>query len=347
MRFVSSIRSATRQPILQVLKTSAAAIIAWVVCVVALDQQLPIFAAIAALLVVQPSVNQSLAKGVERSVGVIAGVALAYGVGLHFGKSSVVVLAVIVVALLLAWVFKLAPGSANQLPISAMLVLAIGTQTSGYAANRILETIIGAVVALAVNAAIVPPVLLAPAHLAVGRLVREIASSLDSLADALDTHLPPEDLEAILVKARGLRAVRDTAAVAIASGEESLALNPRGSRHRRLLENDARLLERLTILSTRVPGMIRAVRDNYDESLMQEPSVVSIVRELRRASHDLRLAWSDTERPKDTRSVTAELPTLTAPLAIMRPHPEHWILIGSLLEDLRRVREEIIGAIDS
>jgi hypothetical protein len=34
---------------------------------------------------------------------------------------------------------------------------------------------------------------------------------------------------------------------------------------------------------------------------------------------------------------------LTAPLRITRPHPEHWLLIGSLMEDLRRIREEIVG----
>ena len=28
---------------------------------------------------------------------------------------------------------------------------------------------------------------------------------------------------------------------------------------------------------------------------------------------------------------------------IMTPHPQHWILIGALMEDLRRVREEITG----
>jgi hypothetical protein len=27
---------------------------------------------------------------------------------------------------------------------------------------------------------------------------------------------------------------------------------------------------------------------------------------------------------------------------VLRPDPEHWVLIGSLLEDIRRVREEII-----
>ena len=138
MRFSTPLRASRRTSLLQVAKTSIAAIVAWIFCVVALEQPLPIFAAIAALLVVQPSVNQSVAKGVERSVGVVLGVVLAYGVGQLFGHSSAVVLAVIVVSLLLSWLLRLTPGSSVQIPISAMLVLAIGAQTSGYAINRIL-----------------------------------------------------------------------------------------------------------------------------------------------------------------------------------------------------------------
>ncbi|HUG51472.1 MAG TPA: FUSC family protein, partial [Terrimesophilobacter sp.] len=60
MRLTSSLRASSRSPLLQVLKTSLASVGAWVVCVVLLNQPLPIFAAIAALLVVQPSVNLSL-----------------------------------------------------------------------------------------------------------------------------------------------------------------------------------------------------------------------------------------------------------------------------------------------
>jgi hypothetical protein len=44
--------------------------------------------------------------------------------------------------------------------------------------------------------------------------------------------------------------------------------------------------------------------------------------------------------------VTAELPALTAPLVIAKPHPDHWILVGSLMEDLRRVREVLVGLAD-
>ncbi|MBD8141007.1 hypothetical protein IFT36_10685, partial [Frigoribacterium sp. CFBP 13605] len=36
-------------------------------------------------------------------------------------------------------------------------------------------------------------------------------------------------------------------------------------------------------------------------------------------------------------------PALTSPVSVLRPDPDNWVLVGSLLEDLRRVREEIIG----
>ena len=88
MPLLPSLRSTARSPILQVLKTSVAVIAAWLLCSALFTQQAPIFAAIAALLVVQPSVNQSIAKGLERSVGVILGVVLAYGVGFWFGTAS-------------------------------------------------------------------------------------------------------------------------------------------------------------------------------------------------------------------------------------------------------------------
>ena len=337
MSLLPSLRAKSRSPLLQVLKTSVAVIASWLLCAALFSQQAPIFAAIAALLVVQPSVNQSLLKGLERSVGVILGVVIAYGIGFAFGTSSWVVLAAIVLALVVSWALKLGPGSANQIPIIAMLVLSLGALQLGYAVDRILETVIGAVIGLAVNALIVPPVLLQPAHLAVARLAREIGVAMERLAASLSTDTPRAELEAMLVKARTLRGVRDTAIAAVASGAESLTLNPRRGRHRTLLEKDAELLDRLTILVTRVLGMTRAVRDNYQPSLISDPAIVEIAEELRRAAHDVRLLGR--EDP-----TTPESPLLTAPLLILRPNPEHWILIGSLLEDLRRVRHEIVGA---
>lgn len=342
VRIAGTFRAAARTPLLQVLKTSAAAVIAWLLCVVILKQPLPIFAAIAALLVVQPSVSQSFSRGVERSLGVIFGVVLAYAVGLIFGTSTWIVLGVIVVALLLAWVFRLSAGSTNQIPISAMLVLSIGGLTPAYAVNRIVETIIGAVVGLIINVAIVPPVLLAPAHVAVLRLLRDCAACLDGIAVSLTTPQDRASLNELLASARALRTTQAAANSALAAGDDSLTLNPRRSRFRRVLENDGRLLDRLGVLVTRIIGMTRAIHDNYEPSLTQDRVVADIARELTRAAHDLRLLGEDAEGTKPG-AAPEETPALTSPLIVVSPNPEHWILIGSLLEDMRRVREEIVG----
>lgn len=344
-----SLQAKARGPLLQVLKTSVAAIAAWLSCNLVLGQPAPIFATIAALLVVQPSVNQSLIKGVERSVGVIFGVLLAFVAGALFGSATWVVLAVILVSLLLAWALRLTPGSANQIPISAMLVVALGGQTASHAGERFIETIIGAAIGLTVNVLIVPPVLLEPARAAIARLASGIASTLDELAESLTTAQSPARREQILLTARGLRTAQDDATNAVTAAQDSLMLNPLGGRHRADLERDRTFLTSLTILVTRVLGMTRALNDHYDNELSTDPVVASIAAECGRAAHDVRLLARQLHRPDDrtgAQPITAELPALTAPLVIARPHPEHWILVGSLMEDLRRVREELIGQAD-
>ncbi|MEO7123375.1 MAG: FUSC family protein, partial [Lacisediminihabitans sp.] len=128
--------------------------------------------------------------------------------------------------------------------------------------------------------------------------------------------------------------------------EESLMFNPRGGKHRTILEYDHRFLASLTALVTQVLGMARAVHDHYDDELAEDPIVKSITVELTRAAHDLRLLARASARrttEDEPKPHTAEIPALTAPLEVAKPSQRNWILIGSLLEDLRRVREGIIG----
>ncbi|TFD81347.1 FUSC family protein [Cryobacterium sp. Sr8] len=344
MRLTASLRTSSRVPLLQAVKTAVATVLAWLIAQLLLPGELPIFAAIAALLVVQPSINQSVGKAVERSLGVIGGVIIAYGVGLLFGQSSWIVLLTIVICILLAWALKLPPGSANQVPISAMLVLSIGTSTPAYALDRIIETVIGAGIALIVNVLIVPPVLLGPSHGAVRRLAGEVADTLDRLAAALRSPQRPFALEELMLTARLLRPMQEAAERAIKDAEESLAFNPRQAKHRRVLDADIEEYKRLKALVTRSIGMTRAFRDHYDDALHLEPTVQAFSQELGRAAHDLRLRAPGADAAAGERMPSPGEPAaLTAPLIIRTPHPEHWILIGSLMEDLRRVREEIVG----
>ena len=252
---------------------AVAVALAWTVSQLLLPNDLPIFAAIAALLVVQPSVNQTVGRAIERTAGVIGGVIIASTIGFFLGQSSWVVLGTIVVSILVAWALRLSPVSASQIPISAMLVLALGATTPGYALDRIFETFIGAGIALIVNALIVPPVLVAPARDAVGLLVREVADTFDRIAQALSTPQSPVDLMELMIKARLLRPMLVSAEKAIAGAEESLMLNPRKAKLRVALDTDLEMIGRLPTLVTRAIGMTRALHDHYDSSLQLEPSV--------------------------------------------------------------------------
>ena len=342
MRIPAAIRASQRSPLLQVVKSAAATIAAWLIAGWVFPGQLPVFAAIAALLVVQPSVNQSLSKALERSIGVIVGVVIAVGLGLLLGSPSWIVLLAIVVAMLVAWIFRASPGTGNQVAISAMLVLALGSSSPEYAVARIVETLIGVVIGIVVNALIVPPVLVEPARRNVGLLGRELAASLDRLADALPAPQTPARLQELMVEVRLLRPMKDAAAAAIAAGEESLTLNPRRSTHRADLQELKALLDRLSPIVTQTIGMTRACCDPCGVRLGAGPAGAASAEHLRRAGHDVRLAVQTTAPSAEPEPLTSAIPALTAPLVIRPPSSQHWILIGSLMEDLRRIRGELL-----
>ncbi len=344
-RYARVLQSDDRAPLLQIVKTGVAASLAWVVCLAILPAQLPVFGAIAAIIVVQPSVNQSFAKALERTVGVIVGVVIAYLVGLVFGPSTWIVLLAIILALLTGWALRLSQSTTVQLPISAMLVLTIGAETSGYAGGRIIETALGAVVAVVINLVIVPPVRLQPAHDAVAALGRESAVCLDGLARLLVEESTAAERNRALVEVRLLAPMLTTARAAVTGAEESLRFNPRRRANTDALELDNDLLAMLGVIVGRVPGMVRGLADNYDESLHGESTVRGLADEMEKAAHDLRLVMQDSDlRPVEPIPHTEELPVLTAPFQVVTPSPTHWILIGSLIEDLRRVHEVIVEA---
>ena len=338
---IPAIRAARRAPLLQVLKSGAATIAAWLIAGWLVPGPLPVFAAIAALLVVQPSVNQSLSKALERSTGVIIGVIIAVLLSLLLGAQSWVVLAAVVVAMLVAWALRASPGTANQVAISALLVLALGSSSPDYAVSRILETLIGAAIGFIVNVLIVPPVLTAPARRDIGMLGREVAASLDRLADALPSVRTRPQLQELMLEARLLRPMKDAAEASLTAGEESLALNPRRSRHRDDLVALRELFDRISPVVTQVIGMTRAYFDHYDDALADDPTVRAIAEQLRRAGHDVRLAVQAADAAPEPEALTSAIPALTAPLVVRRPASDHWILVGSLMEDLRRIHGEL------
>lgn len=339
MKVLGAVRASRRTPALQAAKAFLATIAAWLLASWLIqDGPPPVFAAIAALLVVQPSLNQSYLKGIERSAGVIAGVVVASLVGLALPDPAWALPVAVGAAILLAWALRMTAGTSNQAGISALLVIALGTATPSYAFDRVIETVLGAVIGFVVNLALVPPVAVAPAREAIDRLGEELARSLERLADALGTTNTAAELESLMVQARLLRPMRDAAEAALDAADESLTLNPRARRHREAIAAQRALLGTFTSVIRQTVGMTRAFYDHHDDEIAREPAVPGIAAQLRAAAHDVRLRL---RRSAPGAPETTTLPALTSPLTADPPTGPHWILIGSLLEDLRRVHGEL------
>ena len=241
--------------------------------------------------------------------------------------------------MLVAWALNMTPGTSNQVAISAMLVLALGASSPEYALDRVLETLIGAAIGIIVNALVVPPVAVAPR--ARSRPARRRARGIRGPARrGARGGADPAGARGALIEARLLRPMRDAADAAIAAGEESLTLNPRRSTHREELGALRELLDLLGPIVTQLIGMTRAFADPTTDALATSPPCGD-----RRAAapgrHDVRLAVRIAE--PEPEPMTSETPALTSALVIAPPTSGHWILVGSLMEDLRRIREELVG----
>jgi len=230
-----------RRPGLRTAKTTLAAVLSFV-----LAQQLgtsprPVLAPLTALLVVQLTMYETLASGLQRVASVVAGVLIAVGVATYVGLNWWSLGAVVAASLVIGRLLRLG-ANLLEVPISAMLVLAVGGAEVA-ALDRIYETLIGAGVGVAVNALIAAPLYVQPASDALGDLAERMAAFLRQLADQLGAGWSREAADRMLDEARRLGAEVARADRTLARAQDSARFNPRGAQAREALP---RLLTGLT-----------------------------------------------------------------------------------------------------
>ena len=230
-----------RTPGLRTAKTTLAAVLSFV-----LAQQLgtspqPVLAPLTALLVVQLTMYETVANGLQRVASVLAGVLIAVGVANYVGLTWWSLGGVIAGSLVIGRLLRLG-ANLLEVPISAMLVLAVGG-AEGAALERVYETLIGAGVGVAVNAVIAAPLYVQPAGDALGELADRMAAFLRQLADQLGAGWSREAADRMLDEARRLGAEVVRADRTLARAQDSARFNPRGAQAR---EAEPRLRTGLT-----------------------------------------------------------------------------------------------------
>jgi len=324
------------------VKTAVAASLSWWLAVLLFGAGLrPYFAPLAAILSMQVTVYETLAYGAQRILGVIGGVALSLLLVHLLRAGPLAVGLLVLLGTTVSSLLGFRARAATQVGVSGLLVMALGAKPD-YAAARLIETVLGALVGVAVQALLLPPDPTPAALEAVAAFGRTISQELGRLS----RREQGERSERVLALAR--QAAEAQAAVALA--RQSLRLNPlRQGRARmaRRLEIAFGALERAAI---EVRGMGRSLRGGEAEPLRRvaadavfaaREAVAAFVREVEgrdpQGAVQLRAALDRLHR--------ANSGALT-PLGELG-RGEVLREAGSLLTDLERLREDIRAAAHS
>ena len=249
-----------RDPVVvQTLRSTAAATISYVVALWLSSEPAPLTAPLTALLVVQVTLYATLTTSLRRVNAVVVGVVIAIAfsvlVGLTWWSLALVILASLVVGRIVR-VEEFVP----EVAISAMLVLGV-TQVASTAWDRVLETLIGAVVGLLFNVVLVPPVWVDTAGESIEDLARRMRLLLLDVGEQLTAPAPVERVAARLHEARRLDNDIADVDAALRQAEDSLRLNPRvkeGFLHRIVLRTG---LDTLEICAVVVRVLTRTLTD--------------------------------------------------------------------------------------
>jgi hypothetical protein len=339
-------------------KTALAAVLAYELARWLLgDQVPPLLAPLTALLVAQLTIFETVKSGLERVGSVVAGVLVAVLLskvaGLSWWSLGIAIFASLVIGQLL----RLGEHQL-EVPISAMLVLAVAGQAPSAAEGRVLETLIGAAVGVAVNALLGPPVYVQPAGDAVGDLADDLAELLRTMGEELTDAWSGEQARGWLRRTQELDTPLHAAGIALVRGEQSLRLNPRG---RRVLDGATTLRAGLAALehtAVQVRGICRDLSDLAERTEQRGQAEPEVLVALGRLLVELGggvAAFGQLLAPDVTGPPRPAVPLRIA-LEIARTHrdvlaelmlvdaatdPELWHIQGSLLANVDRLLREI------
>ena len=225
---------------LQIVKTVAAAVLAWVIAVEVLSLPQSFLAPWAALLTVHATVYRTLARGLQQAAAAVLGVLLAFAVGAAGLGVGALALALVVLAGLIAGTARPLRAESTTAAATALVVLLTGYADDGsMLLARLADTFIGIGVGLVVNLAVWPPLRDRRAARRIDDLDDRIGELLSELAAELGER-PGEapDPERWVERTRALDHGIDDAWADVRSARESGKLNFRREAARRV--RDAR-----------------------------------------------------------------------------------------------------------
>jgi uncharacterized membrane protein YgaE (UPF0421/DUF939 family) len=325
---------------LQLVKTVAAAVVAWVLAAHVLGLPQPFLAPWSAMLVVHFTVHASLTRGLQQMVSAVAGVVLAWAIwhALGGGMSP----AVLAVALLLSLVFaqlRWVKEEGTTAATTALFVLTTGFGDNSTALlARLLDTGIGLGVGLAVNLLVWPPLLDLSAARAITAIRAELADLLSLIAAECHDGCKDEDVDAWVERSRQLDGEVAQAWALVRLARESGRFNPR--RHSRTVResrNHAAVLDRTEQSLSETRSLARTLGHSVTDAKEWNP------RFRERWTALLEETAEALREPGDARlgEIRGKLATLAEDFSDEDLSGRHWTEYGGLILNLRNIATEM------
>ncbi|MGW8885789.1 aromatic acid exporter family protein [Streptomyces sp. NPDC055749] len=355
--FLNLVRRHNEPVVVQTIRSTVAAVISYVVALMLSSEPAPLTAPLTALLVVQVTLYSTLTTSMRRVNAVVAGVVIAIGfsslVGLSWWSLGLIILASLVLGR-----FVRAGEFVPEVAISAMLVLGV-TRVAATAWDRVLETLIGAVVGLLFNVLFAPPVWVQPASEAIEHLAGRMRRLLLSLSDEVLGHTTVAEAADRLHEARRLDHDIVEVDASLRQAEDSLRLNPRvkeGMLFRVVLRTGLDTLEicavvlrtlcrTLTDLAkarTREPLFPLETADALHELLRHVARAIESFAELITTQVSVNADAAE-DRLLEELSAAREARETVAHLLLdgVQRQPRQWQLHGALLTEVDRILDEL------
>lgn len=348
-----------REPVVvQTLRSAAAATVAYVIALRLSPEPAPLTAPLTALLVVQVTFFATLTNGIRRVNAVVTGVLVAIVFSLLVGLTWWSLALLLVAALSVGHLVRV-DEYVNEVAISAMLVL--GVTTVGYTAwARIVETLIGAIIGMACNLLLPPPVWIDAAGRSIEWLARRLRQLMLRMGEEAAGSIPWQRAAERLHEARRLDHDIIQVDAALRQAEESLRLNPRvkeGLLHRVVLRTGLDTLEICTVVLrvlarsfTDLAKARGAAKELFPPPIGQ--TVEQVLSEIADAVVSFAvLVTTDLSANAESAEsrLTAELHTAAATrdrlaeqlLEHVKEDREDWQLLGAVLTEVNRIIDEL------
>lgn len=331
----------TRTDLLQLLKSSVAAVVAWVLADRVLGLPQAFLAAWVALLTVHATVHRTLWRGLATVVAVALGVLLSFAVVETLGSSAWSLGVAVFLGLLLGRL----PGIRAEgvtVATTVLFVVIAGAHASeaqvvASLPDRLLDTAIGVAVAVVVNLVVVPPLNDVSAQQQVDDVDRRLGALLQDMAAQLEDPAAAPDEEDWIERTRSLDADLEHAWSLVRSARESRLWNPRRLRH----PDDG-------------PGQYAEILTRLEEGVAQTRSIARHLRDSTRAAHEWDVRFRSRFLPllaetgrrvadpdADVAELRDELDDIVRDLSTADLPGLLWPLYGALVANLRVVLEVV------